>query len=313
VSGLSILFRETNAVLLVPIVIGAMVRRKCVPWALVLGGVLGVAIRLAVSNEMFGTLWYVRDSGYGFSLGSLRHTVPQYAVILLIMFPLGALLSFFYRGERRAEIVAAVGLYVAMFLLYDYDSARENGAFKGLILTSRYVVPATPLLAFMAADVYPRWLARAPVFVQARLGILRTVLFAAVAAMALAIHPVLRRQENATVAIVEAIHARTTASQPIITNHIATLKYFSPVYGIRRLAHRSLMTPADVPRLLERYGTLDIVFLDRTDSPMFREDAARNEAFLAAVSALCPIQPTYEAQFGPTNRLRQFAVSRCTR
>jgi hypothetical protein len=310
-AGLSLLFRETNAVLLAPILFGALLRKKCVPWAVVLGGVIGVAVRLAISKEMFGSAFYFRDSGYGFSLASLRHTLPQYAVILFVMFPLGTLLPFFYRGPRRAEIVTAVALYVALFLCYEYDSAAENGVLKGLILTSRYMVPAVPLLAFMAADVYPRWLARAPSTLQAQYGTLRTVLFVAVATMALAIHPALRRQENATLSIVEAIHTRTTERQLIITNHLATLKYLSPVYGSRRLILRSFTKPAELPKLTERYGKLQIVFLDRTDSPMFRQDAANNDAFLAAAASLCAIQPVFVKTFGPWSRLREFEVVSC--
>jgi len=173
------------------------------------------------------------------------------------------------------------------------------------------MIPAVPLLAFMAADEYPRWLARAPASLQPHYGTLRTLLFVAVAATALAIHPALRRQENATLAIVKAIHARTTESQPIITNHHATLKYLSPVYGPRRLILRSFTSPADLPRLNQRYGKLQIVFLDRTDSPMFRQDAANNDGFLAAAATHCAIEPVYETRFGPSSRLREFEVVSC--
>src|SRR5205814_6295908 len=53
---------------------------------------------------------------------------------------------FFYRGPRRAELVAATGLYVALFLTYGYDSIRENGVAKGVILASRFMIPIVPLL-----------------------------------------------------------------------------------------------------------------------------------------------------------------------
>jgi 4-amino-4-deoxy-L-arabinose transferase-like glycosyltransferase len=311
VAGLSILFRETNAVLLAPIFLGALMRRKCVPWALVLGGALGVAIRLIVSYELFARALYFRDSGYGFSLKSLAHSLPQLAVILLVMFPFGALLPFFYRGPRRAEVVTAVTLYVAVFLFYDYNSLRENGIVKGLILTSRYVVPAVPLLALMAADVYPRWFARVPNAVRTAFARLRLALFAGLALVAFAIHPALRSRERAALAIVNVLHERTTPDVPVITNHLVTTKYFSAVYGRRRLILRSFINAADMPRLYHAYGKLNIVFLDRTDSELFREDAARNEAFLAQTRSRCAVQPVTEQALGPSNRLRQFEVSGC--
>jgi hypothetical protein len=311
VAGLGLLFRETNAVLLAPILLGALVRRKCVPLALILGGALGIAIRLFVSDKMFGSALYFRNSGYGFSLKSLGHSLPQFAVILLVMFPFGALLPFFYRGPRRAEVVTGMAMYVAMFLFYDYNSLRENGVIRGLILASRFVVPAAPLLAFMAADVYPRWFARAPNTVRTALPRLRLALFAGLAFVAFAIHPALRSQERAALSIVTALHERTTSDVPIITNHLVTTKYFSAVYGTRRLILRSFISAADVPRLHRAYGKLDIVFLDRSDSELFREDAAQNDAFLAQTRSRCAVQPVTEQALGPSSRLRQFQVARC--
>ena len=114
-----------------------------------------------------------------------------------------------------------------------------------------------------------------------------------------------------TLTIVDAIHARTAEGRPVITNHLATLKYFSPVYGPRSLIFKSFISPADLPRLSRRFGKLDIVFLDRVDSPMFREDAADNDAFVAAVASRCVIEPVRDERYGPSTRLRQFAVNRC--
>lgn len=312
VGGASLLLREPNVVLLAPVFVGAIVRRKCVVWALIAGGLAGLALRLGISREMFGSTLYVRDSGYGFSLRSAGGNLPVYAAILLLLFPLGALLPFFYRGPRRAEVVTAIAIYSATFLFYDYNSARENGVVKGLLLTSRFIIPALPLLALMAADVYPRWFHGLPERASSSVLKLRPAALALLALVAFAIHPVLRRQESEPVAIVAAIHERTSESVPIITNHQATLKYLSPVYGERRLILRSYITPTQVPRFYRELGKLNVVFLDRTDSEMFRADAVNNDRFLAELRSRCALDSSYDAPVATSMRLRVFTVTGCS-
>jgi hypothetical protein len=306
-AGATLLFREPPAVLLTPFLVGAVARRKCVVWALVLGGVVAVAARLVLFHELFGSALYVRDSGYGFSPESALANLPQYTVILVLMFPLGAILPFLYRGPRRAEVVTALGMYVATFLFYDYDSVRENGMVRGILLASRFMLPALPLLAFMAADVFPRLFGS-----RARwLGAARVIGFVALAAVAFAIHPALQRQEQGAATIVADIQRATTEPIPVITNHHATLKYLSPIYGPRRLILRSSIDAGAVPAFLRNYGKLSLVFLDRTDTETFRQDAMQNDVFLGGLRQRCRVVPALESQHGPSLRLRVFDVVSC--
>jgi len=309
-AGLSLLFRETNIVLLAPLYLGAFARRKCVPWAVLMGGLAGIAARLVISRALFGDALFVRAPGYGFSLHSVPINLPQYAVILLLMFPLGAVLPFFYRGPRRAEAVTAVAVYVMLFLLYEYNSARENGPVKGLVLSARFMIPALPLLTLMAADVFRRWAAHTGA-TRAWARRLGAVALGCLMVTAFAIHAAVHMQERAQVDLVRAFYEHTTPDVPLVTNHNATLKYLSPVYGIRTIISRSKTSADDVPRLVTQYGRLNIVFLDRMDSEMFREDAQRNDNFLASLSPRCAILPVYESRQG-SSRLRVFGVNRCT-
>lgn len=308
-AGASLLLREPNAVLLVPFFVGAIARRKCVAWAVILGAGLGIALRLAISHELFGSALYVRPSGYGFSVQSALTNLPQYAIILLVMFPLGVALPFLYRGARRPEFVAAFALYVATFLFYEYDSTRENGFVKGLILVSRFLVPLLPVLAFMAADVYPRLLAR----IGAGHHVLRRAFAPAAIALtivAFAIHPALRRLERDALGIVSAIQQGTEEGRPVLTNHHATLKYLSPVYGARRLILRSYITAPEATAFFKRYGGLDVVFLDRSDSDMFRADAEQNRAFLAELGKYCSLREVYRGEFAAA-RLAILNITHC--
>jgi hypothetical protein len=309
-AGASVLFRETNAVLLAPFLVGAIARRKCHSGALTIGAVLGVGARLGASAALFGTAFYVRDSGYGFSLASIWSNGARYAVILLLLFPLGALLPFLYRGPRRAEFVASFCAYVAVYLSYDYGGAFESGRARALLLASRFVVPLVPLLAFMAADVWPRWFAALSERWQSAIRRASPTALSAVAAAAFLIHPMLQRRERDQLSIIRSIREVAQQDVPVITNHQVTLKYLSPVYGARPMILRSYITPDDVPSLYRRYGKLNVVFLDRDDSEMFRADAKANAAFLEGAGKECRLQALHDStQVGM--RLQIYAIAGC--
>lgn len=312
-AGLTLLFREPAVVLLAPILAGALVRRRCAPVALIIGGALGVVLRLAASRVVLGSWLYVRESGYGFSVRYLPANLPVYAVILLLMFPLGAVLPFLYRGERRAELLAALGAYVTLFLLYGWNSVQENGPAKGVLLTSRFMLPVLPILALMAADVWPRAVARTGDRGARRAAWLVSPLCASVAVAAFAIHAGVHRLERIPQTIVAAIDARTSAHTPVITNDKATLKYLSVLYAPRRLILRSFVTPADVPTIFHDHGgqPMDVVFLDRYDSDMFRADARANDDFVAVAGGRCVLTSAFEDRPGPAMRLRILRLSRC--
>ena len=302
-AGATLLFREPLVVLLSPLLLGALVRRNAVAPALIAGGLVAIGVRLALAAALFGDPFFVRDAGIGFSPASLAHTVPMYGFILLVMFPGGAVLPFLYRGTRRAEVVTAIAAYVGLFLLYDYDAVRSQGLLKGALLAARFMIPALPLLVWMAADVWPRVrfpLARRMVPLAA----------AGVALMAFAVHPLARRQEGDALAIVRGAFDNTSTGAPVITNSDATLKYLSPAYGPRRLILRQGIAPDTVPALLARHGALDLVLLDRTDSEMFRADAAANAEFLGRLRERCQLTPRHESVYGWAT-LRVFGVVGC--
>lgn len=309
--GASVLFREPLIVLLAPLIAGAIVRRRIVIWAAVLGVVAGVALRLGLSQLLFGSALYVRDAGYGFSLASVRHTIPVFGFILLVLLPGGALLPFLYRGERRTEVVAAVLLYIATFMFFEYDSVRDNGTAKGVMLASRYMVPLLPLLALMAADVWPRLRARLTERDQVVASKLARGAAAAAVALAFAVHPLARRQETVPLAIVRGIYSNTSQSVPVITNSNATLKYLSPSYGPRLLVLRYDVNVDSVAAFARRFGKLSIALLDRSDSEMFRRESEGNARFLAEVRARCMLAEKYQAELGGWAHLRVFDLSGC--
>lgn len=310
VASASLLFREPLVVLLAPLIVGALVRGKIHMRGLFAGAAAGLAVRLALSQAFFGEALYVRDSGIGFSMASLAHTLPVYAFILLVMFPGGALLPVLYRGERRFELLAAVTAYLMVFLLYDYDVVGSNGLVKGTMLAARFMIPLVPVLAWMAADVWPRAFAALPDSIRSRAHGLVLVAGVVVASASFIIHPLMRVQEHDALGIVRGMFENTTAATPLITNSDATLKYLSPAYGSRRLILRQEIRSDTVPSLLRGFGTLSMVLLDRVDSELFRKDAEENNRFVADVGRLCELKVAYHADFDWA-ALRVLDINRC--
>jgi 4-amino-4-deoxy-L-arabinose transferase-like glycosyltransferase len=308
-TALIFLFREPVILVLAPFVIALAIRRRDVIWALVLGGVAGVAIRLAISAQLFGSPFYVRDPGYGVSLANLAHTVPLYAFLLMVLIPGGALLPFFYRGPRRIEALASFGAYVGLFLLYSYDPIRENGLSKGIILASRFMVPLLPVLALMAADVWPRIYARLAARSAAPANAARWSVCAAAVGVAFLVHPLANRQERAPLEIVRDIYAHTTPAVPVITNSNATLKYLSPAYGPRKLILRYNVGPESTVALAKTQP-LTVVLLSRRDSEAHRAETEENTKYVVAVSQRCSLRAASDRDFGWA-QLRIFDVVRC--
>lgn len=308
--GAAALFREPLLVLLAPLVVGALVRRQTVAWTLIAGGAVAIALRLGTSALLFGSPLYVRDSGYGFSVSSLVHSVPLYGFILLVMLPGAAVTTFLYRGPRRAELLAAFVAYVALFLLYEYDSIRDNGSLKGLVLASRFMAPLAPIVAFMSAEAWPPLYARVRARLPGPAYAAAVALGAGAIATAFLVHPLARRQEGEALRIVRGIYAHTRSDVPVVTNSKGTLKYLSPAYGPRRLVLLE-QVPADaVFELTRQHRGVSVVVLDRNDSEMFRADAANTARFLAVAAARCDLVPRFREGFGWAE-LRVFDLQGC--
>lgn len=310
-AGLSLLFREPLIVLLAPLLLGAALRRRAVTWALIAGAAAGVLLRIGLSELLFDSALYVRDSGYGFSVGSLSHNLPVYGIILLLMFPGGAILPFLYRGPRRREMVISALLYITIFVFYEYDSIRVNGPVKGLILAARFMVPLVPVLAFMAADVWPRLYARSRGQLRAATDLLARGAAIAAVALAFAVHLLVWREERVPLAIVRGIYSHTSENSPVITNSNATLKYLSPSYGPRRLILRYYINSDSVAAFAKRFDTLSVALLDRTDSEMFRLESQDNDRFVGDVRRRCTVEEKYRARPGDWAELQIFHLSRC--
>jgi hypothetical protein len=306
--GAVLLFREPPLLIMAPLLIGAALRRKIAITAAAAGFAGGLALRMASAAALFGTPWYTRDPGAGFSLGSLSHTVPLYAVMLLVLIPGAGLLPFLYRGSRRAEFAVAFAAYIGLFLCFDFDGVRTNGLVKGFLHTSRYLCPLLPLVAFMAASTWPALIERLDA--RRRMALLPGLLGIAAACAAFAIHPVINRAEQSALTIVRGITTHVRPDQPVITNTNATLKYLSPAYGARQLIPRYGLPPDSVTVFATQLGRLSLAFLDRFDSELFTQEAADNDRFIAAIAGRCALRKIHDTT-ARVGSLRIFELDGC--
>jgi hypothetical protein len=184
------------------------------------------------------------------------------------------------------------------------------GAAKRLVLGLRFYLPLLPLLAFAAAESAPRlWgslctaistrrRARLETFAAVVLTTWIACVIAASGLMQWAQHHWTARQAEMR----HAIHALLGPNDVVVTNLFATSK-FMPWYDARFYpVNRGKLDAASAAQMARRWGGFTIVFLDRSESEFWRNDARLNAEFIASLHPPPALQ--VDRQFDPTYRLR---------
>lgn len=297
-AGLSTMFRETNALVLAPLCAGAVIRRERPAWPLFWGGLIGVAVRLLSSQLAFGSALGTR-AAWSWGLDAFIGNLLIYGLALVVLFPLGLLAAFLYRGPRATELRITVVAYFLLFCIYEFRG-QDSGFLKSLVLGPRFFLPLTPLLALGVGDVLARLAhgRRLPLRAAA------ATFAVACAAVAFAVHPVFHRWASARASIRDAITASTHDDQVVLTNAIATTKYIHPAYGPRTLADLGRLSDAQVRAILARDPDVAVIVLERFDSSTWTE---LNEATRARIRRLLPQwEVARETDFGSEGRLVVF-------
>jgi hypothetical protein len=315
-AGFSFGLREANALLFAPLFIGAVVRREKGWTFLVVGGALGLAVRGVAAWLFFDDPFHMKPPN-AFSLTAIGQAAPLYLLCLLVLVPGGLISVAGYRGSRRPEIVTTVVLFVLVHLAYGY-SGEESGWTKRLVLGPRFFIPLLPFLALTAAEVWPRWARqlwerRSPPKRATAARAASMVVVAALAATAVAIVGVQWAHAEWTrdqATIRDAIYANTHDGSVIVSNSRATGKFMDHLYGQRLVLNREKVAAVHLSQLLVRQGRFYLVFLDRTDSAYWRENAMGNARFLSSLAR--PIrdraEPVLDLQVTPTDHLRIWRV-----
>lgn len=317
VAGASMAVRLTNPAMFIPLFAGAVLRRETRCWALVVGGLVGLGIRMLAMDFYFGDALYER---VGYDLASylapatVHERLPMFALGLLVFVPGGFLLSLAYRGRRRPEVIATILLFPGLYLVQRF-SGFELGLPKRIILLLRYYLPVIPLMAFAMAEAVPRlwrlWLERRPAARQPRIRAVAAALLGVwmvgVAAATALVNPTFAAWSATQAEISEELHRHVGDDAVLVTNWAATRKFLRPIERRYTPLHRSDTSPDVAANLLRRHGEFYVAFLDRSDNEFWRRDLADNEAWIGALKPAPEL--LFDRRVTSTDRLRIWRVS----
>jgi hypothetical protein len=250
-----------------------------------------------------------------FALSYVAGNLPLYAVALLIFIPAGLIGGVLYRGERSPEVVATVLILCALYLSFGYRG-ENSGLLRSMVLGPRYFAPLTPLLAFAAAEAFPRiWAAiRARVGIGgaetmeriASLGVRPWV--AGVLIVAFAVHPVLDRLTDPLKRFREAIYRHSPAGS-VVVFPILDGELVKPMFGERQRFYFDHLTPEILDKLLARHGTITVVLHDRRESSYLRGLARKNQTVLNTLARRAEFELVFDRGGETSERLRIWHVS----
>ena len=292
VAGVSILFRETNVLLFLPVFAGALFRQDREWYWLLMGGLAGIAVRPGLSYLLFGDPFFIKDPHFGFSLESVWMNTPVYLVMLLVFVPGGLYFAFIYKGNRRPEVITTIFLFVFFYLSYDFRG-QHSGFAKSLVLGPRFFIPLLPVLYFAMAESAPRLLGATRFFGKEMISRLK---FAGVAITIISIittnilfYEWTRLQQDIQQSIIETVP--TDAS--VVTNPMATQKYISEIQGYKKRMDVRLINPEE----LEGIAGFYIVFLQRSDSEYWRVEAERGNLFLNSLQTEMILEKSFHQTY----------------
>ena len=313
IAGASMLFRETNVVLFAPLFAGALLRRDPGWPALLIGGAAGVTLRAIVSYAAFGSVFFLKDPAYGFSLANVSRNLGVDALGLLVLIPAGLLVAVSYRGRRRPEVIVAIGLFVGVYLSFGY-TAEESGYLQRLLLRLRFYIPLLPLLAFIAAEVLPRWWtaallhrSRAVAARSARIGRWVVIFWAVgIAAIAIGVNISLYRYGIGQSRVRDLIYSHTPDRAIIVTNLRMTQRYIQDYFGPRQVVDREGRQSRDVHVLADRHGEVYVVLFDRNTSDYLKQHSLENAEFVERIEH--PMEVVLDEPTSDTERIRIWRI-----
>jgi 4-amino-4-deoxy-L-arabinose transferase-like glycosyltransferase len=310
VAGGSLILRESNALPFAVFFAGTVLRRERF-WPLLVGGLVGVAGRLAASQWAYGSPFFVKATYY-FSPETFMDRLPLYLLGLLVFLPGGLLFGLAYRGRRASELRITVVVFFVFFLLQGWGMTASDLP-KRLVIALRYFLPLLPLLVFAMAECVPRlWLAQrerllrtAPDF-ERILATALAVSFLGMTGAAGAVHVAYDRWSASRAEIRDLIDRTAPADALLVTNWWATRKFAGELERRYLPVDRSEVTPERALELADRHGGLFVVLLDRSDTAHWREDAGRNQAFVDGLAGRAVLE--LDRAVSPTDRLRVWRV-----
>lgn len=150
VGGLSLLFRETNLLWVLPFGLSVLLRKKTAwPW-FGFGLLTGLLPRLISGWMLHQNPFFLRDPGIAFSWSAIPGNLIFYALTLLVLLPGGLWFLWKNKNPYRIEIGTCVGLFLLVYGCYGYEALGKSG-YKGILLQARFMLPLLPFFALAAA------------------------------------------------------------------------------------------------------------------------------------------------------------------
>lgn len=299
--GAAFNLRDTNVVLLAPLFALALLRRERGIFAVLVGGIAGVALRPVSTWWAFGEALYVKAPGYGFAASHLLVGVPTYVLLTAILIPAGLPLLLRYRGPRAAGLVGSALFFVALYMAYGYH-AEESAPLKRVLLVGRFMVPALPLFALAQGDAWRRWLAgRGGLSSDSRVRRRGVIGLALAASLVLAAgHLGVQRQSQRMAPAIAELRAAIPDGAVVACDGHALEKFLGPDNGRLRLAPITALQPSARERLRERAdGERRPVFAllhERDESEAWRTRSASSAAHVRA--AVGDAKPIWDRRVG---------------
>jgi len=290
IAGASVMIRETNPMVFAPFVVGAHLRREKNCWYLSSAFAVGLAMRLVSSAVVFGNPLFVKRSE-GFSFSAIPvNLLHGFVGVEILLF--GCLIvALAYRGERRPEILASLICTFAVYSCYKY-SGEQSGMLKGAILGGRYYLAIVPLSIFAASEVFQRvwngfqssrrnWALCFSRGIQA----LQLLVCLVATANAVAVHVFMDKWSSSQALMSRTIYRATSSNSVIVTNERGTRKFINELYGLRQVLDLNSVGPDYARALVQRYGSFNLVILNRRDSQFWRNMAQTNESLAGSLAS----------------------------
>lgn len=149
--GVSIVFRETNAIIFGPILLYIFFRsdiQKKILYAFTFA--MSLTVRLFTNYVFYGDAFHLKK-GYPFSLSYIDNNLLLYFLILFVFIPAGIVVFLKYKGVFSKLFFSIILIFTVVHLCYGYNGMDFSGFKMGMILNGRFYIPLIPIFCIQVA------------------------------------------------------------------------------------------------------------------------------------------------------------------
>lgn len=289
-AGSSLAFREMGP--LVPLVFfaGAVFRRRQAWMWLLLGGLLGAAVRPWTAAWAYDNPLYIKPSlPEWWGLNHLRANFLPDVALLSVLLPGGLPALVAYKGPLRVEMITAASLLIGLHMCYAF--ADGAGGWYGAVIGGRLFNLAVPLLIVAVAHAVQR-LQQAG-FAPRLWALARGVLVACALAVAVVLHPAMDHWTRSHREVRDGFCQNVPEQSVAIVNISVIGKYIAPVTCMRTLVDLQPATLARVDELLARKVPVYAGVVERSDSTFWRSESTRSVGLIETLRTTHSLDPVY--------------------